>query len=519
LDKFPEVVSRLKGVLERFADALSCIDQCFIADDMLEQLPAASQVGKTTVGGIDLNKTRMRAVVEAVIALSPSPNGFSAADIATRVGERCARYGPATQPTISKSFAANTSFAGSLTRAATNPSSTVSGRSPPSSFFATRPSNLSSPPPYHFVPLAVPTLAEVHARARELASRLSRPRALLSALWGQYWDHCAWADLNRARRLAVELRELGNTSGDVPMQVMGCEADGHVCMLLGEFAAGQAYLEKGLALYDPADRPSYSELLPHDALVWLRAVSSWVLACLGHLDQALFQRDAALDEARRLSHPPTLAVALASTWLTGWLVRLEPGSLLQHADETLALTTEHGLRQFQTMALALRGWCLAALRREDEGIRLLTAGLAGRHELGLIVHRPILLALLGDSCRMAGQCQAALENFAEARALAEETEQRPFQAEIFRLTADALLTIGDRASAGASYREAIAIAQQQSAKLWELRAAISLARLWRDQGKLTEARNLLGPVYGWFTQGFDTPILQEAKALLEELAS
>ena len=89
LDKFPEVVSRLKGVLERFADALSCIDQCFIADDMLEQLPAASQVGKTVVGGIDLNKTRMRAVVEAVIALSTSPNGFAASDIAARVQARC----------------------------------------------------------------------------------------------------------------------------------------------------------------------------------------------------------------------------------------------------------------------------------------------------------------------------------------------------------------------------------------------------------------------------------------------
>jgi hypothetical protein len=94
LDKFPEVVSRLKGVLERFADALSCIDQCFIADDMLEQLPAASQVGKTVVGGIDLNKTRMRAVVEAVIALSTSPNGFAASDIAARVQARCPSYGP-----------------------------------------------------------------------------------------------------------------------------------------------------------------------------------------------------------------------------------------------------------------------------------------------------------------------------------------------------------------------------------------------------------------------------------------
>jgi len=94
LDKFPEVVSRLKGVLERFADALSYIDQCFIADDMLEQLPVASQVGKTIVGGIDLNKARMRAVVEAVIALSPSPNGFTASDVAARVRDRHAQYGP-----------------------------------------------------------------------------------------------------------------------------------------------------------------------------------------------------------------------------------------------------------------------------------------------------------------------------------------------------------------------------------------------------------------------------------------
>ena len=94
LDKFPQVVSRLKGVLERFADALSCIDQCFIADDMLEQLPAASRVGKTIVGGIDLNKARMRAVVEAVIALSPSANGFTASDVAARVRDRHPQYGP-----------------------------------------------------------------------------------------------------------------------------------------------------------------------------------------------------------------------------------------------------------------------------------------------------------------------------------------------------------------------------------------------------------------------------------------
>ena len=170
------------------------------------------------------------------------------------------------------------------------------------------------------------------------------------------------------------------------------------------------------------------------------------------------------------------------------------------------------------MALILRGWCLAALARADEGIPLLTAGLAGWHELGFVILRPWVLTLLGDACRMAGDWQAALEHLAEARRLAEETEDRYFEAETVRLTGDVLLAMGDRTGAEAGYCEAIAIAQQQSAKLWELRAAISLARLWRDQDKRSAAHALLTPVYGWFTEGFDTPVPRDAKALLDELA-
>jgi predicted ATPase len=127
--------------------------------------------------------------------------------------------------------------------------------------------------------------------------------------------------------------------------------------------------------------------------------------------------------------------------------------------------------------------------------------------------------LLADACQMAGQWRAALPHLAEARDLVEETGARWFYAETLRLTGKVLLATGDAAAAEASYREAIAIAQQQSAKLWELRAAMSLARLWRDQGKPSEARDLLAPVYNWFTEGFGTPVLQEAKALLEELAA
>jgi predicted ATPase len=110
-------------------------------------------------------------------------------------------------------------------------------------------------------------------------------------------------------------------------------------------------------------------------------------------------------------------------------------------------------------------------------------------------------------------------HLAEARGLAEEKEVRFFQAETLRLTGDVLLATGDAAAAEASYHEAIAIAQRQSAKFWELRAAMSLARLWREQGKRAAARDLLAPVYGWFTEGFGTPVLQEAKALLDELSA
>jgi predicted ATPase len=260
-------------------------------------------------------------------------------------------------------------------------------------------------------------------------------------------------------------------------------------------------------------------MLAHDALVHLRVHSCWLLACLGHLDQALFQCDAAQAEARRLSHPPTLAVALGGAgWVTGSCVRLEPGSLLEHADELLALTTEHGIELHRMAALIRRGWCLAALGHADEGIPLIAAGVAGLGERGFMVWRPRDLTLLGDACRMAGRWRAALDHFAEAQRLAEETGERCFQAETLRLRGDLLLAIGDSTRAEASYHEAIAIARQQSAKLWELSTAMSLARLWRDQGKRVEARDLLAPVYGWFTEGFGTPVLQEAKALLDELA-
>jgi class 3 adenylate cyclase/tetratricopeptide (TPR) repeat protein len=362
-------------------------------------------------------------------------------------------------------------------------------------------------------------VSEAYDRARALASTLNRPRVLLSALWGQFIDHWARADLKRAQQLAAELRELGETADDVVMKVTCCEAEGLACFSLGEFTAGRPCFEKGLELYDPANRPHYLELLACDGRIYLRGNLSWLLACLGNLDQALSQSDAALQEARRLSHPFTLAFALGCSWWTAWFVGSEPGSLLQHADEELALATEHRFGFQRAMALVWRGWCLAAIGREDQGIPLITTGMAGWDEIGFVIWKPCILSLLAEACHGAGQCQAALKHLSEAGRLAQETGERWFQAATLRITGDVRAAMGDRAGAEASYEEAIAVARQQSAKLWELRAGMSLARLWRDQGKRGKARDLLAPVYGWFTEGFATPVLQEAKLLLEELAA
>jgi tetratricopeptide (TPR) repeat protein len=364
---------------------------------------------------------------------------------------------------------------------------------------------------------AAPELGEAFAQARQLSTTLNRPRALLSALNGQFIYYWGRADFRRARQLADEMRGLGEGNDDIPARVMGCSNSAITCFQLGEFVDARTYAEKGLALYDPAHRLDSAEPPGVDMMVLLSNVSILPLVCLAYIDQARSRADAALTEARRLS-PRTLVDALAWAIWTGWSIGADPKSLLQSADELLAISVERGLELYRAVGRVHRGWCLAALGRGDEGIPLLAAGLADWRESRVLAWWPTALTMLGDACRMAGELQAALEHLAEAGRSAEETEVRWSEAETLRLTGEVLLATGDSAAAEARFHEAITIAQRQRAKYWELRAATSLARLWRDQGKRAEARDLLAPIYNWFTEGFGTPVLREAKALLDELA-
>ena len=362
-------------------------------------------------------------------------------------------------------------------------------------------------------------VGDVYSCAHRLCNNLNRPDKLLPILWGRWVHHLEQGDLGTAQQIAEQLRQLGNEQDDNVIRVMSFCASGSTHMFLGDFATARDYLERGLALYEPAHRAAHSEPTAVDVLVDLSGNLTWILACLGYLDQARTRCDSMLAEARSLGHAHTLGFALWWSWLANWFVRSDPTGLLACADELLALSTERGFAFLHAVALVHRGWALAALGHANDGIQLLSEGLAGFRATECINPTPPGLTMLADANRLAGQLPVGLAHLAEAERIADETEIRYVQAETLRLRGDLILASGiDPAVAEPCYDRAIALARRQGAKLFELRSTTSLARLWRDQGKRTEARDLLDPIYNWFTEGFEAPDLKDAKALLDELA-
>ena len=362
-----------------------------------------------------------------------------------------------------------------------------------------------------------PAVGETYTRGRRLCDSLGRADKLLPILYGQWVHHLQRADLDRASQFASEIRQLGEASGDAVAQATGCRASGLTCMYLGDFSAARAYLERGLELYNPADLSAYARLSPVDAAVTLLANLSVTLACSGCVERAWERCRAGLAEARRLGHAHTSAYALWAAVVTSWVACSGPADSLRLSNEFLALTDEQGFALYRALAGGHRGWCLAALGRVEEGISLLSTGLVEYRGTGSIVAEAQWLTMLADAHRLARDFQAAFADLDEAERRAEISGARWVQAETLRLRGDLLLQTGARPAAEASYRGAIALAHRQGAKLFELRASTSLARLWRDQERDAEARDLLALICDRFTEGFDAPDLREAKALLDEL--
>jgi predicted ATPase len=364
---------------------------------------------------------------------------------------------------------------------------------------------------------AAPAVGETYARAGELCAQLDQQQHLGAILFGQFAYHKVRGETLVARERAQALLRLGEARNDVTLLLLGHHIVGDVNSSLGEFASARSDLERSLALFEPSHRRALYALSPVDTNVVGQLWLSQALACLGYLDRARQRREEALTEARQLAHPYTLALAID---LSLWGERGERAAdaRLPLAEELLALATEHDFPFFRAIGEIHRGWCLSMVGRIAEGISQLTHGLDAYRSTDQLHMQPYFLALLAEAHGRVGQPAEGLKHLSEAVAIAEVTQERDFEAEVRRVRGELLVAVGDRAAAEESYVTALAVAQRQSAKLWELRAATSLARLWRDQGKRTEARDLLAPIYGWFTEGFDTPDLKEAKALLGELA-
>ena len=229
--------------------------------------------------------------------------------------------------------------------------------------------------------------------------------------------------------------------------------------------------------------------------------------------------------AHELSHPFSLAQALTYASLLHQL-RREGKAAQDGAEAVIALSTEQGFPFWLMQGTVLRGWALAEQGQGEEGIRQLRGALAAWRATGAETWRPYSLALLAKMQGKVGQADEGLRVVDEALAIVENTEERHYEAELYRLKGELTLQESKVESqrsqveeeAEACFQQALAIAQKQEAKSWELRAATSLARLWQQQGKVAEAQELLAPVYNWFTEGFDTADLKDAKALLEEIS-
>jgi class 3 adenylate cyclase/predicted ATPase len=363
---------------------------------------------------------------------------------------------------------------------------------------------------------AAPEAGHALERARELWERLGSPTEYLHIPYTQSVYHINRGELDLAQPLAENLLRLSHQRSDTDGLILGYLSSGINLYFVGRFASARWHLAEALALYDPGPHHTLFEKVAVYPQVVSHAYLGIILFCLGHPNQALAQSSTAIAETRRLAHPPSLAVSLAISVRLFSLIG-DNAVLGECVDHLVAVTNEQGFPHWRAVGIIHRGWSKVKNGDVAEGISLLRSGLAAYQTAGARGSTPYQNALLARACEIEGKIEEAMTLLDDALLLAERTGERWLEAELNRHKGQLVLRQGHSGAAEELYRKALNIAEKQGAKLWELRAAASLARLWRDQDRRTEARDLLTPVYGWFTEGFATPDLKEAKSLLDEL--
>jgi predicted ATPase len=373
---------------------------------------------------------------------------------------------------------------------------------------------------------AAPEVADTYARARRLCEQLGDRQHLFPVLFGLWRSSHVRAQLPTARALGEQLLRLATSQGDPALLVEAHGALGQTLCIQGELTLAREHLQQVVACYEPQHHTALTSRFGYDPGVYARAMEGWVLWLLGYPEQALQRSRDALTLARAQAHPFTLALTLATVAVL-YQMRREGEAALEHVKASLVLSAEHGFPYLGAIGTVRQGRELARVGRVDEGIAHMRQGLAAVRATGTELSQPYHLALLAEAYGHGGQIEAGIGALEEALVAADQHAERLYEAELQRLKGELLRHTGMGATgrspleieAEACFQKARDIARCQGAKALERRAALSLSRLRQRQGQRAEARELLVPVYGWFTEGFDTADLREAKALLEELSA
>jgi predicted ATPase len=367
---------------------------------------------------------------------------------------------------------------------------------------------------------AAPEVAQPYIRAQHLCEHLGNPPQLFSILRGLWSYYNVRAEYQTAHALGEQLLDFAQHAQDSAMLLEAHRALGSTLFLTREPASGHAHFTQGIALYNPQQLRASTFLYGDDSGVICHSFSACTLWYLGSPDQGLTRSHEALTLAQQSAHPFSLGFALALTAIIHQY-RREVRAAQERAEATISLAMEQGFPHWRAMGAMLHGWALAHQGQAQEGIEQMHQGLRAYCATGAEQGRSYWLALLAEAHELQGEPEEGLVWLTEALTHVDTTGERVWEPELYRLKGELLLqqSSDNQAEVESGFHKAIAVAQSQQAKSLELRAATSLAKLWQSQDKRQDAYNLLAPVYNWFTEGFDTADLKDAKALLNELGA
>jgi predicted ATPase len=350
-----------------------------------------------------------------------------------------------------------------------------------------------------------------------LGEVLEDPLLLFSALYGVWVANLVNFNGVAVRQLAVQFLALAEKQRVTVPLMIGHRLVGMALAHTGELAEALSHYDRAIAFYDPMEHRVLAARFGQDVRVAILSYRSWLKWLLGYPEAGLTDVEQALKDARESNQIGTLMYALSNTTLTLSMCGRYEKAVAQ-LDELAAFATEQGTIHWKSAEMVIKGSLFAQMGKGADAVQMISQGVPAWRARGSTVFLPWLLSHLAKSYGELGQIEEAWRYVGEAMTAIETSKETWFEPEAHRIAGEIAVKGPDALKAEAYFNRALTVARKQQAKSWELRAAMSMARLWRDQGKRDEARELLAPVYGWFTEGFDTRDLKDARALLAELA-